>query len=39
MATGNFTDLWVYLVGPALGGVVAGLLYKFVYEEERPRKK
>ena len=39
MATGNFTDLWVYLVGPALGGVAAGLLYKTVYEEDRPRKK
>jgi MIP family channel proteins len=39
MATGNFTDLWVYLVGPALGGVAAGLLYRTVYEEERPRKK
>ncbi|HEX3556119.1 MAG TPA: aquaporin [Thermoanaerobaculia bacterium] len=39
LATGNFSDLWVYLVGPALGGVAAGLLYKTVYEEERPRKK
>ena len=42
VATGNFNDLWVYLVGPALGGVVAGLLYKYVFEEReiaRPRKK
>jgi MIP family channel proteins len=38
VATGNFADLWVYLVGPALGGVAAGLLYKFVFEEH-PRKK
>jgi len=38
IATGNFADLWVYLAGPALGGVAAGLLYKFVYEEH-PRKK
>jgi len=38
VATGNFTDLWVYLAGPALGGVAAGLLYKFVFEEH-PRKK
>jgi aquaporin Z len=33
VATGNFTDLWVYLVGPAIGGIVAGLLYKGVFEE------
>jgi len=40
VATGNFTDLWVYLVGPALGGIVAGLLYKTVFEErEHPRKR
>jgi aquaporin Z len=42
VATGDFTNLWVYLVGPALGGIVAGLLYKYVFEEReipRPRKK
>jgi len=40
VATGNFNDLWVYLVGPALGGIVAGLLYKTVFEErEQPRKR
>ena len=40
VATGNFNDLWVYLVGPALGGIVAGLLYKTVFEErEPPRRK
>jgi MIP family channel proteins len=42
VATGNFNDLWVYLVGPALGGIVAGLLYKTLFEEReggRPRKK
>ena len=42
VATGNFNDLWIYLVGPALGGIVAGLLYKTVFEERepgRPRKK
>jgi MIP family channel proteins len=38
IATGNFTDLWVYLVGPALGGVAAGLLYKFVFEEHARKK-
>jgi aquaporin Z len=40
VATGNFNDLWVYLVGPALGGCVAGLLYKYVFEErEIPRQR
>ena len=44
LATGNFADLWVYLVGPVLGGIAAGLLYKMVFEEERggvghPKKK
>ena len=42
LATGNFSNLWVFLLGPVLGGVAAGLLYKAVYEEEQhphPRKK
>jgi aquaporin Z len=42
VATGNFDNLWVYLVGPALGGVLAGVLYKAIFEERdhpHPRKK
>ncbi len=42
VATGNFVDLWVYLVGPILGGALAGLLYKTIFEERdhpHPRKK
>jgi MIP family channel proteins len=33
VALGDFTDLWLYFVGPILGGVAAGLLYKMVFEE------
>lgn len=42
VATGNFENLWLYLIGPALGGGLAGLLYKTVFEEHdhpHPRKK
>ena len=31
--TGNFADIWVYLVGCPLGGILAGLLYKGYFEE------
>jgi MIP family channel proteins len=33
VATGNYDDLWLYFVGPILGGVVAGILYRSVFEE------
>ncbi len=35
VATGNFANLWVYFVGPILGGVIAGLLYKTVFEDRK----
>jgi MIP family channel proteins len=35
VASGNFANLWVYFVGPILGGVVAGLLYKMVLEDRK----
>ncbi|HVR99299.1 MAG TPA: aquaporin [Thermoanaerobaculia bacterium] len=38
VATGNFSDFWVYLVGPALGGVAAGLLYKGFFEEREAER-
>jgi len=38
VVTGNFANLWVYLVGPVLGGVVAGLLYKAVFAERHFKK-
>lgn len=30
MAAGDFNLLWLYFVGPSLGGVVAGFLYRYV---------
>jgi len=39
LVTGDLSDLWVYLVGPALGGIAAGLLYKFVLEERIAGRK
>jgi MIP family channel proteins len=38
IATGNFDNLWVYLVGPVLGGILAGVLYKYVFEEREIHK-
>ena len=39
LVTGDLTDLWVYLVGPAVGGIAAGLLYKFVLEERSGKRR
>jgi aquaporin Z len=35
---GDFSDIWVYLAGPIAGGVIAGLLYRGLFEE-RERKR
>jgi MIP family channel proteins len=35
MATGNFTDLWLYLVAPVVGGIAASVLYRQVLEPQR----
>ena len=35
VATGNYADLWVYFVGPALGAAVAALLYRGVFAERK----
>jgi MIP family channel proteins len=32
---GDFSDLWVYLLGPVVGGVGAGLLYRGLYEDRK----
>jgi len=39
LVTGELSDLWVYLVGPPLGGIAAGLLYKFALEEKSAGRK
>jgi MIP family channel proteins len=33
IVAGDFNEIWIYIVGPALGAVVAGLLYKGLFEE------
>ncbi|MEM7052288.1 MAG: aquaporin [Acidobacteriota bacterium] len=32
LATGNFADFWVYLVGPAIGGLAAAVLYRVAFK-------
>ena len=35
-AAGDFTNAYVWIVGPVLGGVVIALLYRFVFTPARP---
>jgi len=35
IATGNFADLWVYLVGPVVGALLAALLYTGLLRPEK----
>jgi len=37
MAANNYADLWVYLVGTPVGGIVAALIYRFVLREKRDK--
>ncbi|MFQ5576194.1 MAG: aquaporin [Anaerolineae bacterium] len=34
VASGNYSDIWLYFVGPALGGILAALLYNGVLKEK-----
>ncbi|NJL27888.1 MAG: aquaporin [Thermoanaerobaculia bacterium] len=35
IATGNFSDLWLYFVGPILGGILAALLYEIALKPKK----
>lgn len=28
------SQVWVFIVGPAIGAIIAGLIYKFLYSEK-----
>jgi glycerol uptake facilitator-like aquaporin len=28
--TGDYSDIWIYLVGPIIGGILAAFLYKYL---------
>lgn len=30
IVSGNFTDLWIFLLGPAIGGILGGFLFTFI---------
>lgn len=38
LVLGDFSDIWVYLLGPLVGGVAGGLLYKGLFEERERRR-
>lgn len=39
LVVSDLNNLWVYIVGPILGGVAAGLLYKLFLEERVAKRK
>ncbi len=34
IASGNYTDIWLYFIGPSIGAVLAALLYVFVFKDK-----
>jgi glycerol uptake facilitator-like aquaporin len=34
VASGTYANIWLYFVGPLLGGLIAALLYIGVFEEK-----
>ncbi|MCE5199050.1 MAG: MIP family channel protein [Armatimonadota bacterium] len=36
IVAGKFTSLWVYIIGPIVGGVVAAMLYRYVIGKAEP---
>ena len=36
LAGGQWTDLWIYIVGPVVGAAIGGLAYQFVRGEHQP---
>ena len=36
LASGQWTDFWIYIVGPLAGAAIGGLAYQFVRGEHRP---
>uniref|UniRef100_A0A0A9AN83 Uncharacterized protein n=1 Tax=Arundo donax TaxID=35708 RepID=A0A0A9AN83_ARUDO len=31
VASGDFTNIWIYWVGPLIGGGLAGVVYRYVF--------
>ena len=31
VASGDFTNIWIYWVGPLIGGGLAGIIYRYIY--------